>query len=168
MSNESSEQISNWEKRQEFYTVVGQGISFWANMETELVRICALLLRSSNQKTGLVLYSIMNFNTWLSIISDLFAADKTYNPLAKKWNKLAESLREKNDIRVRLAHHTRFASAPDEISLRPGRFDTRPKSQKAAPLTFEEIDAFGTFVVEFHPKLFGLAEEMLLLPHIAE
>src|SRR4051794_5257561 len=55
-----------------FYATVGQGISFWASMEGTLVQIAAKLLGTSEEKCGLLLYSIMNLFSWLTIIDELF------------------------------------------------------------------------------------------------
>lgn len=50
-----------WKRHQELYSSVGQAISMWASMEGEVVEIAAILLGTTERKTGLVLYSIMNF-----------------------------------------------------------------------------------------------------------
>ena len=70
---ETGEPIDDPEARRGLYTRVGQAISFWASMETRLVTIAALLLGTSEQKAGLLMYSIMNFNVWLIIIDELFS-----------------------------------------------------------------------------------------------
>ncbi len=118
-----------------FYMAVGQGISHWSRMETRLVQITAKLLDTSEEKTGLLMYSI-NFYAWLDIIGQLFELDGTYPRSFKKWRKLSETLRAENDIRVRLAHHS--ISQDQEIVegvtgvqayLRPPRLDVRKKSK---------------------------------------
>ncbi len=55
------------------FVAIGQGISIWALMEGNLVHVFAMLMGSSVEKSGLVLYSIINFNVWLTLITDLFA-----------------------------------------------------------------------------------------------
>jgi hypothetical protein len=115
---------------------VGFALSSWAGMETSLVGIACLLLRTKEaNKIGTILYSLSNFHTWLSIIGDLFLLEPLYIDLMTRWNKINNRLRELNDIRVRLAHHTLYYGDQDttiaaDTSLVPGRFDVRPKSQK--------------------------------------
>jgi len=53
------------EHRRLFFAAIGQGITAWSGMEETLVRIAAKLLRTSEVKAGLVMYSIMNFHVWL-------------------------------------------------------------------------------------------------------
>jgi PleD family two-component response regulator len=43
-----------------FYMTVGLGISQWSRMEERVVQIVAVLLRTSEAKAGLVMYSIIN------------------------------------------------------------------------------------------------------------
>jgi hypothetical protein len=54
------------------FTEVGKALSFWASLEEILVGIASLLLSNSLQKAGVVMYSIINFGTWLGIITELF------------------------------------------------------------------------------------------------
>jgi hypothetical protein len=61
-----------FEQSELFYATVGQGISHWSAMETRLVQIVAKLLKTSDEKAGLIMYSIANFHTWLMIIDELF------------------------------------------------------------------------------------------------
>src|SRR5216683_1426993 len=88
-----------------FYMAVGQGISHWSHMEARLVQVAAKLLKTSEAKAGLVMYSIINLHVWLQIIDELFVFDGTYPKSLRLWRSVAESLRAENDIRVRLAHH---------------------------------------------------------------
>src|SRR5579864_7266594 len=71
-----------------FYAAVGKGISNWSKMEERLVGVVAKLLRTPDMKAGLVMYSIMNFHTWINIIDDLFALDGTYPKSLKIWRGL--------------------------------------------------------------------------------
>jgi hypothetical protein len=87
------------------YEVIGRSITTWSQMEGFLVDIVSWLLDSETKKVGLVLYSINNFHTWLSIIDELFAMDPNFSPLRSDWTKIAGRLRKLNDVRVRLAHH---------------------------------------------------------------
>jgi hypothetical protein len=64
-------------------------------------------------------------------------------------NKISNRLRELNDTRVRLAHHTINRGDMDTTieglaSLIPGTFDVRPKSQKHRfePLSHEQVAQF--------------------------
>jgi hypothetical protein len=145
------------ENRTAFYSAVGQGISNWARMETRLIHIAAHLLDSDNKKTGVVFYSIANFNTWLSVIEDLLSLDKHLASIRRDWTKLAARLRGLNDIRVRLAHHTAWhGDYGREISLRPAREDQRPKSLAYEPLTAPEIIKFTRATYQIAMELMGL------------
>jgi hypothetical protein len=129
--------------RQALFTNVGLALSQWAGMEDLLVGISCLLLRTHEAtKVGIMLYSIANPPTWLSIIGELFSQEPRYITLKPRWNKLSERLIKLNDTRVRLAHHT--ISPAGDNSLRPSQFDVRPKSQKHRfePLNYKEISKF--------------------------
>src|SRR5437660_12484812 len=88
-----------------FFTLVGMGISFWAAMEEDLVKIVALLMRTSQAKAGLVMYSIINFYVWINVIDELLAIEGADEEVLTQWRSIAEALKTENDIRVRLAHH---------------------------------------------------------------
>src|SRR4051794_25143613 len=85
--------------------LIGKGITAWSKGEGLLVDIAAMLLKTEREKAGLVLYSINNFHTWLSIIEELFALDLRYTPLRPDWIKISKRLKKCNDVRVSLAHH---------------------------------------------------------------
>ena len=97
-------------------------------MENSLIAIAALLLRTyEGKKVGTILYSIANFHTWLSIIGDLFTQEPLYTALKPRWNKISERLRELNDTRVRLAHHTSYDGDKSATTIGDaGQFDVRP------------------------------------------
>jgi hypothetical protein len=132
------------------YTSVGQALSAWAVMEESLVGIAALLLRTDLPKAGIMMYSIINFQVWLNVISELFSQDEIYVTLKPKWNKIFESLRPIKDTRDRLAHHTVWHE--DKVDpmisshslLKPADYDTRQKSQKQKykPLDYDQIYNF--------------------------
>jgi hypothetical protein len=127
----------------ELFLTVGQAISFWAKVEEALVAIMGLLLRTKFQMAGLILYSIINFHVRLNIIDELFSMSPSFNEVKIKWNKIHKKLREMQDRRNRLAHHTAFSGTlTASPALRPGRFDTRQKSLKYQPLTTNEIGQF--------------------------
>src|ERR1700758_619872 len=79
-----------------FYAAVGKGISNWSKMEERLVSVVARLLRTSDAKAGLVMYSIMNFHAWVQIIDDLFVLDSTYPKSLKLWRKMIDDLKAEN------------------------------------------------------------------------
>jgi hypothetical protein len=159
---DSDDASSGWEKTEQFYVSVGQGISIWALMEGSLVHIFQRLMRTELEKAGLVLYSIMNFHTWLSVISELFASDADYRQFTDLWNKKVARLKALNDIRTRLAHHTSFESGSDEVSLKPGRYDKRSKSLAYPPLTKQDIDAFSDKVTSIHQEIVELLRAMIV------
>jgi hypothetical protein len=148
------------------YETIGRSITDWSQMEGFLVHIASWLLDSGPKKVGLVLYSINNFHTWLSIIDELFAMDPNFSPLRSDWTKIAGRLRKLNDVRVRLAHHAlEKGSALENLenvtlenidletfendfdvtkvfpSLKPHATDTRVKWKKAA-ISLDEIVSF--------------------------
>jgi hypothetical protein len=154
----------DWEERSEFYRSVGQAISMWASMEDLLVEIAALLLDTSEEKAGLLMYSIINFNVWLNIIDELFSIEPRYQTHKATWTAQSEKLRGMNDTRVRLAHHTALNHMDDQ-ALRPGRHDTRIKSRKHAPLSEAEITDFITQLLDVDQALFSLRDAILGTPH---
>jgi hypothetical protein len=64
------------EAKKLLYSAIGQAISAWSALETLLVRLAAILLGASREKTGVVFYSIQNFHLWLNIIDELFNLEK--------------------------------------------------------------------------------------------
>lgn len=121
-------------------------------METRLVRIAAVLLDTSAAKAGLVLYSINNFPTWLAIIEDLFLADPTLAEERSVWTKMTSKLRELNDIRVRLAHHTSDRTDVGAL-LSPSHLDTRTKTKKHDPLSADQVMDFSDDVLRIRTRL---------------
>jgi hypothetical protein len=93
-------------RERELFAAVGQGLSAWAHLETSLVIITGILLSTNFTKAGIIIYSIINFNVKLSIITELFAVEPKYSALKSQWNRKIKSLRQLNDTRDRLAHHT--------------------------------------------------------------
>jgi hypothetical protein len=148
-----------WDKKQSLYASVGQGISVWTSMETKLVYIFSLLLGLAPERAGLILYSIINFQTWLSLITDLFASEPLFNQFASRWNKKFERLRALNETRTRLAHHTSL-QAESDFDLRPSGLDARARSRAYEPLTEPDILDFIKKVVALHQEIAELFEAM--------
>jgi hypothetical protein len=149
------------------YTSVGQALSQWAKMEDSLIAIASLLLRTSEAtKVGVVMYSIVNFSVWLSVIDELFLLEPLYSPLKKsRWNKIMERLKGLKETRDRLAHHTIYsgdqaATLAGDTSLKPGRFDTRQRSQKYRPLDYDQISKFMDSVSNIVVDLTALLNAM--------
>jgi hypothetical protein len=126
----------------ELFLTVGQALSFYAKVEEQLVAITALLLRTRFQMAGLIMYSIINAYVRFNIIDELFSMSPNLIELKPKWEKIHKKLREMQDKRDRLAHHTSFSGNTASTALRPGRFDTRQKSLKYRPLETNEIGLF--------------------------
>jgi hypothetical protein len=150
-----------------FYIVVGQGISHWSRMEESLVLVVAKLLRSSEVKTGMLMYSIINFNVWLQIIDDLFVLDGTYPNSQKKWRQIQKALRAEKDTRDALAHHAMVQieevhgdTTGVQAYLRPSRRDARNKSKKTKPLTLVQILDFTGRVNDVHEQIILLLKQM--------
>ena len=148
-------------EKESFYISVGQAISIWASMETKLVYIFSLLLGISPQRAGLILYSIINFMTWLTLITDMFASEPLlFGQFSSSWNKKFERLRTLNDTRVRIAHQTSLRQDAPLVALSPSPLDTRPKSLAYVPLTERDILDFNKKVVAIHEELANLFEAM--------
>jgi hypothetical protein len=151
-----------WAEKGSFYVAVGQAISVWASMETKLVYIFSLLLGIAPERAGLIMYSIINFMTWLNLITDLFASEPVFKQFSGGWNKKLERLKALNDTRTRLAHHTSLRQTDGPIGLRPSQLDTRSKSLAYHPLTVDEVHDFSAKVVAIHKEITELFEAMAL------
>lgn len=119
---------------------IGLALSSWSEIERLLVMITSTMLRTTPEKTGIILYSI-NFNAWLSINSELFALEPDFLPLKPEWNRISSRLHSAKDIRDRLAHNTVWSEA-SSAELKPGPLDLRTKSLKHKPLDAEQILSF--------------------------
>tara|TARA_A200000159_G_C7233803_1_gene301412 strand:- start:401 stop:835 length:435 start_codon:yes stop_codon:yes gene_type:complete len=117
-------------------------------------------MHTSAEKAGLVLYSIMNFNTWLAVVSELIAGDPKYEQFATSWNRKAERLRMLNEVRVRLAHHTVWASDSKNWGLKPSELDTRSKAKKYSALTMDELRDFSEKEEKISNELYELFKAM--------
>jgi hypothetical protein len=143
----------------------GRAITAWALMEERLVVIASLLLRTSPKKTGLIFYSIINFQVWITIITELFDLDSDFKSFQRRWNKIFERLRAEKDNRDRLAHHYVMSS---DISDNPlglavkaaSRIDMRTKSLKAAPLTIEQVSKFQKRIEQLSDDLRDLMNDI--------
>ena len=132
-------------------------------MEGYIAEIFAQLLGAPREKAGLVLFSITNFYSWLTIIDDLIAIDDTFTPIKDEWGQIAKKLKELNDTRVRLAHHTSFG-IEGMIGLLPSHLDKRPKSQKYEPLNNTQIDKFCDDVEAIMTRIIALHRAIHSLP----
>lgn len=146
----------------EFFELVGRAISLWDAVESMLIAVAGLLLRSSLKKVGVTLYSIQNFHIWLNIIDELFSIDAHLGEFRSRWSDISDSLRSLNDTRVRLAHHTFFHEQqdPNNPTLRPGQFDTRRKSTKYQPLEMIQIVEFMEALLKTMEPLRTLMNQM--------
>lgn len=133
-------------------------------MESSLVHLAAILLGATSAKTGVVLYSIQNFHTWLSVIDELFDLNPALRKARPKWTKIAARLRALNDTRVRLAHHTAvIRNKDDPTTLRAARYDLRMKSKKYGPLTPSDIVRFVHAVMAMADTILDLVEDLIAL-----
>jgi DNA repair exonuclease SbcCD ATPase subunit len=160
------------EAERTFYYAIGRSITSWSITEGHLVYIAAMLLDTTSEKAGLVLYSITNFYTWLSIIDELFAIDPKYQPLRSDWTAIAERLKKLNDVRVRLAHHAVQHGKGIEVivaggdeneifpSLKSHRLDRRNKTQKLTRLQMEELGDFATNLTQVFDAISSLVDRM--------
>jgi hypothetical protein len=148
-------------ERRWLFTVIGQALSSWALIEENLVAIAAMLLRIERQEAGLILYSIINFNTWLSIIEELFKMKDEYTELISEWHKISDRLRGLKTTRDNLAHQTVYYGGRDkDVALRPAPFDVRTQSQRHKPLGIEEIFKYSEDLTPVQATLTRLIEIM--------
>jgi hypothetical protein len=166
---EAAKDLFEGDDNRVLYLVVGAALTSWATMEEIMVVILAALLRTSGQKAGLILYSIINFNVWISLIDELFAIDETHAPLKPRWNKIADRLRRLKDDRDRIAHHAVRNKEPDasafaEATLRPASMDVRQKSLKYKPLANDDIMDFASKVGDVARDLLALLDLMTKPP----
>jgi hypothetical protein len=149
------------------FQMVGQALTTWAHMEETLVLTLALLLRMNGKRAGVLLYSIVNFNTWLSIIHDQFELDPDLNSFQKRWNKISERIKKVKDRRDKIAHHAVGIKAP---ALTPSELDVRPKSLLQQPMNVRDalelskaVNAItkdiGALVSDMHAALRALNEK---------
>lgn len=147
------------------FVLIGRALTIWATMEESLVCILSILLRTDLEKAGLILYSTINFNVWLSIIDELFAIDEQFKGLKPRWNKLAARLREVKDRRDSLAHHPVSKSNDQgtfsETLLKPPSMDIRRKSLKYKPMAIDDIFHFAVTIANISTDLTALAKEMM-------
>ena len=147
----------------DFFVQLPKGIAGVEHRITE-IRSQISQVRTDAAKTGLVLYSIINFNVWLSIIHDLFEMDEALTPFQKRWNKISERIRQIKDTRDQLAHHsvhqlkTDASAAPPMV--RPSQYDTRRKSKRQQPVDAQDANDFTTKVLGITEDLMALSEAM--------
>jgi hypothetical protein len=144
----------DYEKRKDLYITVGQGISNWARMERKIIHVVAYIMDCNVDKAGIVFYSIINFNVWLTIIEDLLSLDPHLGSSKTAWTKITSRLRELNKTRARLAHHTVWHSR-HEVGLLPALEDHRRESKKHLPLQASEIIAFTKATTQLGTELDG-------------
>jgi hypothetical protein len=76
------------------FVTIGLALTTWARMEEALVRIVQILLSAPGPKVGLIMYSIINFNAWLTIIDELYALEPRLAAFKPRWNKVARRIRK--------------------------------------------------------------------------
>jgi len=143
----------------------GHAITGWALMEDSLVLLAAILLRATPERTGLVFFSIINFQAWITIITELFELDEEFAPFQRRWNKIFERIRAEKDDRDRLAHNYIMS---EKVSANPlgvpikiaSRIDMRTKSRKAIPMTVDQVLAFRTRIDAIADDLNSLIKDM--------
>jgi hypothetical protein len=113
-----------------------------------------------------VFYSIINFQVWITVITELFELDDEFRPFQRRWNRIFERLRAEKDVRDRLAYHyimgenvsnNRYAM-PIKAAA---RMDLRAKSIKSPPLTLDQVLAFRDRIDAIADDIQSLSDEML-------
>lgn len=143
----------------------GHALTGWALMEDCLVILASLLLNTTVEKTGLVFFSIINFQAWITIITELFELDQKFSPFQRRWNKIFERLRSEKDNRDRLAHNyimsENASGNPLGLPIKiASRIDMRQKSLKSRPMTLEQVVSFRTRVDAIADDLQSLIKDM--------
>jgi len=140
-----------------FHQAIGGALTTWAIMETRLVLVASLLLKLDPQKTGLIFYSVINFQVWIALITELFPMEPDFTAFQRRWNKIAERLRAEKDHRDRLAHEIIIKSDP---ILKPSPLDFRSKSRHFRPLTFQEVITFRDRIGAITDDIGSLLDDM--------
>lgn len=127
--------------------------------------VASLLLKTPPKKVGLVFFSIINFQVWIAIITELFNLEPDFSPFQRRWNKLYERLRAEKDIRDRLAHHAVLSESvsdnPTGRSVKKAsRIDMRAKSRALKPLTIDEVNDFSDRIGDISDDLLKLVDDM--------
>jgi hypothetical protein len=152
----------------------GSAITSWAIMEERLIMVASLLLKTAPEKVGLVFFSIVNFQVWLSIITELFELAPEFSGFQRRWNKLYERLRAEKDIRDRLAHHAVLSATVTDNPFgrsvkKASRIDFRAKSRALKPLVIEEVNDFSERIGNISDDLLKLVDDMRShLHHVAQ
>lgn len=142
------------------FSTAGRALTTWAKMEEALVLMTSILLRVPPEKAGLVMYSIFNFATWLSVINGLFELDEKLSQHKRRWTKISERLRKIKDQRDQLAHHAVNADSAKDPVLAPPDLDVRRKSKLQKPLDIEEVQNFTLTVMSITDDILVLMRAM--------
>jgi hypothetical protein len=142
------------------FATVGRALTAWSKMEESMVAMVGLLLRVPTEKAGLMMYSILNFNSWLGILNDLFALDNTLATFQKRWSKISERARKIKDKRDQLAHHSVVMNPDSFPAIRPSRFDVRQKTKLQKQLDAHEINEFTEAVIGITVDVQALIDAM--------
>jgi hypothetical protein len=132
------------------FNTIGRALTAWAKMEEFLVFVVALTLPTKPARAGLIMYSIINFNVWLSLIHDLMEDSEMCAPMLPRWNKISERIRRIKDLRDRLAHHSVKAA---DARLVPSQLDMRSKTRSMRPLDYNEV-------MEFTEAVLGICDDL--------
>jgi hypothetical protein len=141
-------------QREKFHALIGMSISSWVIIEYIMIGIFVTLARCDLDVAGIVLYSNMNFGSWISMITEILALRTEQKENSKKWGKLAGELRALKDTRDRLAHDTTLGfltDIPDKLA--PSSWDVRSKSRRHKPLSPADIEVFLEEVTVLSIKL---------------
>lgn len=144
--------------REILFSTVGRALTAWSKMEEYLVIMASQMLRVPVEKAGLLMYSILNFGVWLSILHELCDMDETLHPFKKRLGKITERLRRIKDRRDQLAHHSVEMKLKIDSVIRPSRFDTRQKSLRQIPMNMQEVVDFTETVLAIADDLAELSD----------
>lgn len=164
LERENSDQKLKKAMDEELYKAVGRALSTWVMLEDMLIRLAALLLGISYEKTGIVFYSIINFGTWLSIISELLTLSPEYKHKAPTWNKISGRCRGLKDTRDRLAHHTSKDYLQDGQlvpRISASEYDLRSKTTKYKALSSNEIWIFAAEITQVSSNISLMLVDLL-------
>ncbi len=148
------------------HRATGAALSSWAVMEENIVLVAAILLRAKPSKVGLIFYSIINFQVWIAIITELFGQEGEFYEFSRRWNRIAERLRAEKDSRDRLAHNAVLSKDISDNPIgtavsRVARLDTRIKSKSLAPMTLEQVISFAKRISDISDDVSKLVDDMM-------
>jgi hypothetical protein len=115
-----------------FYQYIGICISEWANVETQLFRLCAFVLKASTQHVAIVFRRTPTLETRLKLADELVMTvlpkrerqDGGHDaPIVIEWKAIQQEFRELMETRNHLAHWPVVRGTSVKIAMNPSTLD---------------------------------------------